>query len=106
MQHPVDVVVALAGRHPAIALSLAGIIAFTESLATIGTKVPAAMVMFGAGALVGHETIELGWALGVARAWRIMGWRVSSTTRTEFASHPWAAPATLTKPSTGCTGPR
>ena len=51
MQHALDAFVSLAGRHPTAALALVALVAFAESLAIVGTVVPAAVVMFGAGAL-------------------------------------------------------
>ena len=66
MQHALDTFVALAGRTPIAALAVIGLVAFAESLAIVGTFVPAAIVMFGAGALVGHGTLELASTLGVA----------------------------------------
>ena len=56
MQHALDAFLSLAGGHPTAALAFIGLVAFAESLAIVGTVVPAAFVMFGAGALVGHGT--------------------------------------------------
>jgi len=66
MQHALDTFLSLGGRHPAAALVLVALVAFAESLALIGTLVPAAIVLFGAGALVGHGALELPSTLAVA----------------------------------------
>lgn len=63
----------MAARHPAAALALVGLVAFAESLAVIGTLVPAAFVMFGAGALAGHGTLPLPWTLAIATLGAIAG---------------------------------
>ena len=42
------------GTHPHAALLLVALVAFAESLAIVGTVVPAAIVMFAAGGLVGE----------------------------------------------------
>jgi membrane protein DedA with SNARE-associated domain/membrane-associated phospholipid phosphatase len=73
MQHALEMFLSLAGRHPAAALAFIGLVAFAESLAVVGTLVPAAVVMFGAGALVGHGTLEIGWTLLVATAGAVAG---------------------------------
>lgn len=68
MQHALDSFLSLAGRHPTAALAFVGLVAFAESLAIVGTLVPAAIVMFAAGALVGHGTLGLGWTVVAAAA--------------------------------------
>jgi membrane protein DedA with SNARE-associated domain len=73
MQHALDAFLSLAGRHPMAALAIVGLVAFAESLAVVGSLVPAAVVMFGAGALVGHGTLDLGWTLLVATAGAVAG---------------------------------
>jgi membrane protein DedA with SNARE-associated domain/membrane-associated phospholipid phosphatase len=73
MQHALEIFLSLAGRHPVAALAFIGLVAFAESLAIVGTLVPAAVVMFGAGALVGHGTLEIGWTLLVATAGAVAG---------------------------------
>ncbi|NML44604.1 phosphatase PAP2 family protein [Ramlibacter sp. G-1-2-2] len=73
MQHALDVFLSLAGRHPRAALAFIGLVAFAESLAIVGTLVPAAVVLFGAGALVGHGTLDLAWALAVAVVGAVAG---------------------------------
>ena len=73
MQHALDAFLSLAGRHPMAALALIGLVAFAESLAIVGTLVPAAIVMFGGGALVGHGVLPLSWTLGVAVAGAVAG---------------------------------
>lgn len=73
MQHALDSFLSLAGRHPTAALALVAFVAFAESLAIVGTVVPAAIVMFGAGALVGQGTLQLAWTLGVAVAGAVAG---------------------------------
>ena len=42
------------GRHPHAALLIVMLVGFAESLAIVGTLIPAAIVMFGAGALIGN----------------------------------------------------
>ena len=64
MQHALDLLLAVAGRHPMAALLVIALVACAESLAIVGTLVPAGVVMFAAGALVGHGSLHLGWALG------------------------------------------
>lgn len=55
------------------ALAFIGVVAFAESLAIIGTVVPAAIVMFAAGALVGHGTLDPVWTFAVAVAGAVAG---------------------------------
>jgi membrane protein DedA with SNARE-associated domain/membrane-associated phospholipid phosphatase len=73
MQHALDTFLSIAGRHPFEALAFIAFVAFAESLAIVGTLVPAALVMFGAGALVGHGTLPLLETLGVAAAGAVAG---------------------------------
>lgn len=73
MQHALDVLLAFAGQHPTAALVFIGLVALAESLAIVGTLVPAGIVMFAAGALVGHGTLQLAWTIGVAAAGAIAG---------------------------------
>jgi membrane protein DedA with SNARE-associated domain len=73
MQHALELFLAAAGRHPQAALAFVGVVAFTESLAIVGTLVPAAVVMFGAGALAGHGTLSLPLVLAVAAAGAVAG---------------------------------
>jgi membrane protein DedA with SNARE-associated domain len=73
MQHALDTFLSLGGRHPTAALALIALVAFVESLAIVGTLVPAGIVMFGAGALVGHGSLELAWTLAVAVAGAVAG---------------------------------
>jgi membrane protein DedA with SNARE-associated domain/membrane-associated phospholipid phosphatase len=73
MQHALDAFLSLAGRHPMAALAFVALVAFAESLAIVGTLVPAAIVMFGAGALVGHGVLPLAWTLGIAAAGAVAG---------------------------------
>lgn len=78
--------------HPHVALLVVLAVAFLESVALIGTVVPAAAVMFAAGALVGGGALDLwltlalavagaiagdglSYELGRAQAGRIRGWR-------------------------------
>ncbi|MDB5956506.1 bifunctional DedA family/phosphatase PAP2 family protein [Ramlibacter sp.] len=65
--------IAAAGQHPAIALCVVAIVAFSESLAVVGTVVPAALVMFVAGVLVGHGALGMAAALGWATLGAIAG---------------------------------
>jgi membrane protein DedA with SNARE-associated domain/membrane-associated phospholipid phosphatase len=73
MQHALVALLDAAARAPGLALLLIGAVAFAESLAVVGTVVPAAVVMFGAGALVGHGTLGLAVTLAVAAAGAIAG---------------------------------
>lgn len=73
MQHALDAFLSIAARHPAAALAFIAIVAFAESLAIVGTLVPAGIIMFGAGVLVGHGTLEVGWTLGLAAAGAVAG---------------------------------
>lgn len=73
MQHELDSFLSMAGRHPTAALVLIALVAFAESLAIVGTVVPAAIVMFGAGALVGQGTLPFAWTLGAAVAGAVAG---------------------------------
>ncbi|WBY02590.1 phosphatase PAP2 family protein [Ramlibacter tataouinensis] len=57
----VQQLLALSADHPHVALAVVALVAFAESLAIVGTVVPAAIVMFAAGALVAHGAIDL-WA--------------------------------------------
>lgn len=63
----------LAQSHPALALAVVLLVACAESLAVVGTLVPAAIVMFGAGALVGAGALPLWPTLLVAAAGAIVG---------------------------------
>ncbi|MGU7774423.1 LssY C-terminal domain-containing protein [Burkholderia sp. MR1-5-21] len=61
------------GIHPVLALAVVFATACAESLALIGTLVPAGAVMFAAGALIGAGALD-GWAtIGVAVAGAIVG---------------------------------
>lgn len=73
MQHALELFLTTAAGHTDAALAFVGFVAFAESLAIVGTLVPAAIVMFGAGVLVGHGTMQLGWALAAATAGAIVG---------------------------------
>lgn len=73
MQHALDVFLSVAALHPAAALAFITIVAFAESLAIVGTLVPAGIVMFGAGVLVGHGTLQVGWTLALAAAGAVAG---------------------------------
>jgi membrane protein DedA with SNARE-associated domain/membrane-associated phospholipid phosphatase len=54
------------GGHLGAALLLVAIVAFAESLAIVGTVVPAALVMFTAGVLIGRGSLDLWTTLAVA----------------------------------------
>lgn len=56
----------LGGAHPQIVLFIVALVAFAESLAIVGTFVPAAIVMFCAGALIGNGLLNAWYALGAA----------------------------------------
>ncbi len=73
MQHALDAFLSVAARHPTAALAFIALVAFAESLAIIGTLVPAGIVMFGAGVLVGHGTLHVGWTLALAAAGAVAG---------------------------------
>jgi membrane protein DedA with SNARE-associated domain/membrane-associated phospholipid phosphatase len=61
------------GVHPYIALLVVALVAFAESVAIIGTLVPAAVVMFAAGTLVGKGDLNLWPTLGLATAGAVLG---------------------------------
>ncbi|MDB5857049.1 MAG: superfamily protein [Ramlibacter sp.] len=73
MQHALEGFLSIAAAHPGLALALVALVAFAESLALVGTLVPAAVVMFGAGALVGHGTLGMVPTLVLAAAGAIAG---------------------------------
>jgi len=72
MQHTLAAMAATA-EHPRVALAVVSAVAFAESLAVIGTVVPAAVVMFAAGALVGHGALGLWPVLLVAALGAVLG---------------------------------
>jgi membrane protein DedA with SNARE-associated domain/membrane-associated phospholipid phosphatase len=59
--------------HPHIVLLTVFLVAFLESVAIIGTVVPAAIVMFTAGALIGTGALDLWTTLGIATLGAIAG---------------------------------
>jgi membrane protein DedA with SNARE-associated domain/membrane-associated phospholipid phosphatase len=59
--------------HPHAALAIVFLVAFLESVALIGTVIPAAIVMFAAGALIGSGTLDLWTTLGLATMGAILG---------------------------------
>lgn len=61
------------GAHPHVALAVVFLVALTESLAIVGTLVPAAVVMFTAGALVGAGAIGPWITLSAAVAGAVLG---------------------------------
>jgi membrane protein DedA with SNARE-associated domain len=65
------------GAHPQAALVVVALVALAESLAIVGTVVPAAIVMFGAGALVGNGSLDLWETLVAATLGAILGDGVS-----------------------------
>ncbi len=65
--------IAFCADHPHLALLIVALVAFAESLAIIGTLVPAAVVMFAAGALVGQGVLDAGVTLGLATAGAALG---------------------------------
>ena len=65
------------GSHPQLALLVVVLVAFAESVAIIGTFVPAAIVMFTAGALVGNGSLDLWQTLAFAAFGAILGDAVS-----------------------------
>jgi membrane protein DedA with SNARE-associated domain/membrane-associated phospholipid phosphatase len=73
VEHLLQFLTRAAAAHQALALALVGGTALAESLAIVGTIVPAAVVMFTAGALVGQGSLALGLALGCAAAGAIVG---------------------------------
>lgn len=62
-----------AQAHPHAAVLLVGLVAFAESLAFVGTVVPAAAVMFTAGALAAHGAVGLWPVLATAALGAILG---------------------------------
>ena len=73
MRHALDALLALAQTHPRSILAIVLLVAFAESLAIVGTLVPAAVVMFAAGALAGHGVVPLWEVLVVAALGAIGG---------------------------------
>ena len=65
------------GLHPQLALLVVALVAFAESVAIIGSFVPAAIVMFTAGALVGNGSLDLWQTLFCAAFGAILGDAVS-----------------------------
>lgn len=61
------------GAHPHDALLLVALVALAESLAIIGTFVPAAIVMFSAGVLVGNGSLDLWTTLACAVLGAVIG---------------------------------
>ena len=61
------------GAHPYAALLLVALVAFAESLAIVGTVVPAALVMFAAGALIGNGSLGLSETLAAATVGAVLG---------------------------------
>jgi len=61
------------GGHPQLALAVILLAAFLESVAFIGTAVPAAIVMFAGGALVGAGLLDLWLTLGLAALGAVAG---------------------------------
>ena len=59
MHHLIDALMVFAQGHPHWIAAVVLLVAWAESLAIVGTFVPAAVVMFTAGALVGHEAVSL-----------------------------------------------
>ncbi len=73
MERFFHLLIAAAQAHPVLALTAVGLVAFTESLAIVGTVVPSAVVMFAAGALVGQGVLDLPLTLAVAACGAIAG---------------------------------
>lgn len=61
------------GAHPHVALLAVFLVACAESLAIVGGLVPAAIVMFGAGALIGTGALELWITLAAALCGAVLG---------------------------------
>lgn len=59
--------------HPHWALMVVFLVAFAESVAVIGILVPAAVVMFTAGALIGAGTLDIWLTLGLASFGAVLG---------------------------------
>lgn len=56
----------LGGAHPQMVLFIVALVGFVESLAIVGTFVPAAIVMFSAGALIGNGALNVWYTLVAA----------------------------------------
>lgn len=61
------------GAHPHVALAIIFVTAFLESVAFIGTIVPAGIVMFAGGALIGAGVLDVWLTLGLAFLGAIAG---------------------------------
>jgi membrane protein DedA with SNARE-associated domain len=65
------------GAHPLLVLAVVFVVACAESIALIGTIVPAGAVMFAAGTLIGAGALDAWTTLGVAAVGAIVGDGVS-----------------------------
>lgn len=59
--------------HGSLALAIVGLVAFAESLLVVGTFVPAAVVMFAAGSMIGAGSLNLWATLAVAVVGAVAG---------------------------------
>lgn len=93
LQAAIDSLAVTAQAHPGLTLGVVAAVAFAESLAIVGTVVPAAVVMFVAGTVVAHGSMNI-WAailtavtgaalgdavsyeLGAAHHQRLRNWRL------------------------------
>jgi membrane protein DedA with SNARE-associated domain len=73
MERLFHLLIAAAQARPGLALTAVALVAFTESLAIVGTVVPSAVVMFAAGALVGQGVLGLPLTLAAAVAGAVAG---------------------------------
>ncbi len=73
MERVFQLLIAAAKAHPELALAVVAAVAFVESLAIVGTVVPASVVMFAAGALVGQGVLELPLVLAMAAGGAALG---------------------------------
>ena len=72
-EHAISAVIGVASNHPWLAFVLVGAVAFAESLAVIGTFIPAAIVLFCAGVLIGHGSLAWLPTLAIAVAGAVAG---------------------------------
>lgn len=81
------------GSHPQAALLAVFIVAWAESLAIVGAIVPAAIVMFAAGTLVGTGALELWITLAVAVCGAVLGdglsYELGRSREAHIRSRPW-----------------
>lgn len=77
LQAAINSLTAAAQAHPGLTLGVVAVVAFAESLAIVGTVVPAAVVMFVAGTVVAHGALNVWATILVAVIGAVLGDAVS-----------------------------